>query len=613
MRRVERPVSVAAWTILLAATAAASAGEPSQAIRGDRLRPTGTRYQATVPDTLDLAERARMAVHGLTSFLNPRAAYAPYGHTYFNGVPPYLSDMPGGPPNWGKIAESLILARVMSGSEENLDVDRKTLEGMLASPWMVVNPEAPTPVSCGIQALLCVYQLDPNPALKAIIDGMAEAHVRTAKSQGDGAYYFSGAADLRENALGVIGEAMPVFINGRATRALTRWSTVGGETKYRDFSGKLAAYLRAPRFWASEVEPKVVTAADHGHFSGHHHSYTQGLMGLLWYAEATHDVRLEQFVRESYEYVRNFGIARIGLFGEGCTVGDMTQLAIRLSDVGTGDYWDDADQSIRNHLAELQISDPEKLRKAVAAMPRGRGKNDTTQGPLDPRNESTDRVIERNIGVFLSDATHPTRIPEHNLLYTICCTGNCTPALYAAWEATTRCAGNAAQVNLLLNRAAPWLDVESSLPFEGKVVIRNKTARKLAVRIPGWVALKTVCSRVNGIEAAPVVAGRYLVFDAIQAGDVVTITFPLTETTEAYSLQWRQTEFWKESTNPGPSWQPSKEPARYVCRFRGSTLVDITPRDAGPGYPLYQRDHLKSGKTPSTQVTRYLPPVIPSW
>jgi len=35
----------------------------------------------------------------------------------------------------------------MSGSEENLDVDAKTLSGMLASPWMKVNTEAPTPVS----------------------------------------------------------------------------------------------------------------------------------------------------------------------------------------------------------------------------------------------------------------------------------------------------------------------------------------------------------------------------------------------------------------------------------------------------------------------------------
>jgi hypothetical protein len=222
-------------------------------------------------------------------------------------------------------------------------------------------------------------------------------------------------------------------------------------------------------------------------------------------------------------------------------------------------------------------------------------------------------VIERNVGVFLSDATHPTRIPEHNLLSTICCTGNCTPALYAAWEATVRCRADTAQVNLWLNRASPWLDLESSLPYEGKVVIRNKTARRLAVRIPRWVDVKTVRARVNEADASPFVVGRNLVFDTIHPRDVVTLSFPLDETTETYTLKWKQSEFWKESTNPGSSWQPPKEPTRYVCRFRGNTLVDISPRDPGLGYPLYLRDPLKLSKAPMKPLTRYLPPVVPSW
>lgn len=605
--------AVAAWWMMFATAGVALSAEPEGPIRASRLGPTGRRYEAVVPDTLDLAERARLAVGGLTNFLNPQAGYAPYGHTYFNANPPYLSDLPGGPPNWGKIAESLILARLMCGSEENLDVDAKMLSGMLASPWMVVNPEAPTPVSCGIQALMPVYQLDPNPALKQQIDAMAEAHLRAAKLQGGGAYYYNGPTDVRETALGVLGDWMPVFIQGRAIRALTRWSRVGGEPNYLELSGKLANYLVQPRFWSAETEPKVVCGAEHGHFSGHHHSYTQALMGLLWYAQATDNPRLKQFVRESYEYLRTFGMARIGVFGEGCTVGDMTQLAIRLSDAGAGDYWDDADQYLRNHLAELQISDGAKLRKAVEGMPKGRGKNDTTQGPLDPKNESIDRVIERNVGVFFSDATHPTRIPEHNLLYTICCTGNCTPALYAAWESSVRCRRDVAQVNLLLNRASAWLDLDSYLPYEGKVVIRNKTARKLAVRIPYWVDVAAVVAKINNAPVSPIWIGRYLLFDVLLSQDTVTITFPIQERTETYTLKWRQPEFWKESTNPGSSWQPPQEPTQFVCCFRGSTLVDIRPRDQGLGYPLYLRDALRSGPAPLKKVIRYLPPVIPSW
>jgi len=56
------------------------------------------------------------------------------------------------------------------------------------------------------------------------------------------------------------------------------------------------------------------------------------------------------------------------------------------------------------------------------------------RGAFDPANETNENVIDRNVGVFLSDSTHPTRIPDHCFLYTICCTGNCTPALFAAWK-----------------------------------------------------------------------------------------------------------------------------------------------------------------------------------
>src|SRR5881396_57758 len=137
------------------------ASDPSAIIREAALRPTGKRYRTVVPDTLDLAERARLSVHGLTSFLNERANYGPYGHTYFDANPPYLSDLPGGPPNWGKVVESLLMARTMCGSTENLDVEAATLRGMLSLPvllpdgksyayardYLVVNPTAPTPLS----------------------------------------------------------------------------------------------------------------------------------------------------------------------------------------------------------------------------------------------------------------------------------------------------------------------------------------------------------------------------------------------------------------------------------------------------------------------------------
>ena len=50
----------------------------------------GERYEATVPDTLDLAERAALAVNGLTGPTNPDADYELYWWGHFRSNPPWI-------------------------------------------------------------------------------------------------------------------------------------------------------------------------------------------------------------------------------------------------------------------------------------------------------------------------------------------------------------------------------------------------------------------------------------------------------------------------------------------------------------------------------------------
>ena len=94
-------------------------------------------------------------------------------------------------------------------------------------------------------------------------------------------------------------------------------------------------------------------------------------------------------------------------------------------------------------------------------------------------------------------------------------------AYYFVWESTVRFNDGAAQINFLLNRASPWLDLDSYLPYEGKAVIRNKTAQSLTVRIPKWVDKKAVRGDVNGKAVAPLWAANYLVFTGLAPRDVI--------------------------------------------------------------------------------------------
>ncbi len=138
------------------------------------------------------------------------------------------------------------------------------------------------------------------------------------------------------------------------------------------------------------------------------------------------------------------------------------------------------------------------------------------------------------------------------------------------------------------------------------MVIRNKTAKSLSVRVPRWVDRAAVKVETRGRTLTPSWLNRYLLLGAINAGDVITITFPMVTTTEKYSLKWRQTEFWQECSLPRPSWSNDR-PTVYAMTFKGNTLVDVSPRDRGKGIPLYRRNALRDGtKAPMRTLTRFV-------
>ena len=598
----------------------------------EKIKPKGEYYEATVPKTLDLAERARISVRGLTNFLNPGQNYAPYNQGWFNVRVPYMTM--DGRPNWGKIAEALIMMRTMCGSEENLDIDAKTLKGMVA----YAPEDGWTPTARMTLALMALYQRDPDPKYKQIIARLEKSFHKRAKYEGpDEAFYY----DAPPEAMYYLGTH--AFIQGCAIRMLSRWYAVSGDKDSLELARKLVNYLRRPKFWVPETEPKAVVSSDHAHFTGHIHSYLACLMGLLWYAEVTNDARLKQFVRDGYEYVRNWGIARIGLFGETCASSDMIYLAIKLSDFGVGDYWEDADCYIRNTLVDRQIIDAEKMHKAVKAPPifarilyTSRAANAVeptnpkfpvgpmgqsydpdwmkdAKSPFEPEWETKDRVVERNVGCFIDDSADPSENPKVRLMWNLCAPGNCNHALYYAWEGITRCDGEGnATVNLLLNRASPWLDIDSYLPYEGKVVIRNKTAKTLAVRIPRWVDKKAATAKVGDRRLDAHWVGNYLLLGRVAPKDQITICFPLVESQEQYTLKWKKSEWWLEATDPGISWK-NENPIKYTLYLKGNTLVDLSPRPEKAALPAFERDEYKKSKAPMMKIKRFVADTDIKW
>lgn len=607
---------------------------PDDVLKLAKMKPRGGSYEATVPDTLDLAERAGLAANALTGSADSQHNYETYHGGHLDQRPPYLSHGYGGP-CMQKPVHALPMMRVMSGSSLNQDFDRKMMEAITrdieqdglwwlkteGSPWRAegfkkdfVNVSASGRF---MVALADWYRYDRDSAWLAFLERMGRGLMKIAISGGDNVKFYdsflrTGWPDLKDSPL----ENSQIYCNGLALRGFTHWYALSGDKQALNMAEKLADYIRRPAVgtWNPSEGPTMVAAAEHAHWEGHYHSHTMGMIGLIEYANQVNDAQLKSFVADFYEYAREFGIARMGFFpaaigpakqineeskatgmpDEGCAAADMTLLAILLSDGGVGDYWDHVEQYVRNQLIEHQILRRELVEEIVAAGPAHK---------IDPRIETDDRVIDRQIGAFIS-AADPT------LSYgwwTMCCLGNCSVALYKAWESIIRCYNGIAQVNLHLNRASPWIDLDSYLPYEGKVVLRNKTAQKAFVRLPVGASKQAVKCRVNQAEISLHWLNNYLLVENLAPRDVVAIEFPVRETEEAHT----ETAYGQQ----------------YLCRFRGHTLVDIAPRAQRPirtsdtsddgsqftivkGYPLYLRASYKSQKAPQKRVQRYVSPVI---
>lgn len=627
------------WAAGLIATAEEPALSVSDVLTQESLQPKGIWYEATVPDTLDLAERASLSVNVLTNSMDPEVSY---GNWVINFEP---VPKRGNYPTWDitpKHARTLPTLRVMCGSVQNLDAEYGMLRALLSAvgeDGLMYNPfdgpGAPKGTSYPqLDALMILamynhYSLDGNLAWLPWIDRMAKGLRKVAIQVEDRAFYpMQSGIDPHDNWHIRNMEAAPPFNrNGpwkyrptdepasdaegfegaaraeasRAISALMLHYELTGDRASLEVAGKILRFVLKPGIWAPNSDEKRYPGYEHGVWSGHFHNGTQGLSPLVDVAQLTNNAWLKQFTREYHENIHRNGIVRMGWFPawssperykqhpslseitEPCAIGDFVVDAVRLSDAGLGDYWDDVDYTVRNHLAEQQFTDAAEVCRHLGLQ----------------AGSPEETLLQRFVGGFYAGT--PTRIRSNGILG--CCTVNGAQGLYYAWHGITRFDAGVATVNLFLNRASPWLDVDSYLPYEGKVVLHNKQARIVLVRVPGWAdANKFGCHLSHASTASspaggasgegepqaqavtPARAGNYLVFEGLAAGDTLTLEFPLSRSTDQYTIDGK----------------------KYTVTYKGSTIIDIGPRDEEDYLQLYRRNAYEADKSPLRKVQRFV-------
>ncbi len=541
-----------------------------------KLLPQGQYYQATVPDTLDLADRARLSLRILTNNIKDCNLLQ-------------------------KDARAIPLLRTMCGSREYLE-QQKGIVGPLvdqvlsyaarrsSSKVFYVGPG----LGISISFMPGYYEQTGDRRWLEVMRRGGEQLAHDAIRVQDRAYYppeswpdANGVwrfADERgkpripytppdEPYLDQQGfEGDVKWENCWALRGWVRIHECTHEPQWLEMAQKLRRFLMKPTMWEQPNDP-VRPGYQHGIWGGHFHANMGTLQGLLDLAVATNDYDLKRIVREGYEHALANGIVRMGWFpcwttpekygrpgwllgeNEACAVADLMILAVKLTDAGLGDYWDDVDSIVRNHLTELQFADEDRL-VAVGG-----------------------EAARSYLGGFQQVKLTANPIRIHN-----CCSANGAIGLYFAWHGITRFDNGVARVNLLLNRASKWMDVDSYLPYEGKVVLHNKLAHTAEVRVPRWVDWHEVKRCVNEVPVTAEYAKGYLVFKQLKPSDVIRLEFPVPTRTEKHFIYDKT----------------------YTVTFKGSTVVDIQPRDTTAGlYPLYHREKMKGNQAPMKSVTRF--------
>ena len=578
----------------------------------------GERYHVLAPDTLDLQERAELAINALTQATDPLADYEQYFDVDINRNPPVMRHSYCDQCQ-NKFMEALPLLRIITGSHLAEQVDRRWMETALhrmgpdgicytpvrGRPWaLTAGPDFGLrstgkdqfiePFFGGrLLSAMMIYGIRDGGHLwqneaRRMVDGLTSLAV----DRGRYAFFAPSTHYAEKGSNDEYGRRFPAIGAHVAFVALGLvhvFRTIGYEPALI-LAGKLLAYafdelqyVRADgSYGLNGTEPGQSWST-----GAHFHMHTYLLLAALEYAMQSHDDNMLQLVQRGFEFGKVNGNALIGFFpdmlytplqrfSEICEVADMMALGLKLTTAGVADHWDDVDRWARNMFAEGQLTRAraEWLARYSAQFPK--------TAP-DPTCETADRVLERNVGAFDGWPTPNdwhADVAESGIMH--CCTGNGARAIYYLWEHIVTQHAGKVHINLLLNRASSWADIDSHIPYEGQVDIVVKQPLELNVRIPEWVQPHQVEVRVDGQARSPGWEGRYAIVGSVKPRQVVMITFPIFERTDVVWL----------------------EKSKYTLVRKGNDVVAIDP--PGKNCPLFQREHYRADTTRWRQVERFV-------
>jgi hypothetical protein len=309
-----------------------------------------------------------------------------------------------------------------------------------------------------------------------------------------------------------------------------------------------------------------------GSFSDHTHIHTHEVWGVADVGAATHNARLLDWARRTYEYVRSRG-ADYGWFpermilgdekawdkfdsrvhiSETCVAGDMVSIAACLAQGGRPEYWDHVERYVRNYIRAVQfIMTPE-----IEAYYRKRW-----QGKPAGDVEAALASIHRYQGAF--GALVPVNGGVDRFQPCGCCAPQGMGAIYTAWKNTVVDDDRGVWINMSFNRESPAVTLRSFLPAVGRLSATPHKQADFHLRPPAWAPREKVQAFRNGQSTTPIWQDDYVLFAKAAPGEELTIVYPLPEFVQKLGVGGKL-----ETQRP------------YQVRWRGNTCLGVEPRAA---------------------------------
>lgn len=527
-----------------------------------------------IPDTLTLEERAKLAMNAAIGLADSDYDYVPFFSANLIAKPAFMQhgDWDYGSSH-GRLIDSLILARHMSGATDGTEIEQFYRRNFLSFikedglSYRRLHPRGhwlPTAnlidQRAVILALTSWFMSTQDPEIKRVADAHVAALKRIAIKEKDIWYY--PASEYTEdgwpsaNAAQIRLAPDPASFCGRLIMPLL---------KYHELTGNRDA-LELCHYFTNLIVLRSGVFNEDGSFnsslayrSGHFHTRLGTLDGLARFALFTGDHALSAFVRKSYEWA----LTQCTKFGwtpgdmheqkyehETCSLVDLISTGISLARAGYTQYWGTVERFVRNHLTESQLTNLDWVESEHSKQHDEMGWRtyyqvaERLRGAFAGYSAPNDFACDVNYGRgHISDVQ-------------ACCIGSGTRGLFLAWRNIVTVHQGAVYVNMLLNRGSRYVDVMSHLPHEGRVELKvNENVERMHVRIPEWAGYaKVTAMRNNGSQTAELngadpsvwMKPGYLTLEGLQAGECITIIFPLAEITtkefavgQEFSVTWR--------------------------------------------------------------------------